>query len=311
MRPLEVDAVPTARRRVLVLSNEGARSVSKNLDRVVATLSELGFELLRPDLPAPDSIPRAVREHAAAADMMVAIGGDGTLNAVLQGLIGTGLPLGIVPLGTANSLCKTLGIPADPIAACDVIAGGHTRSIDVGRVNGTYYFNEASIGLSVTLSRRLTAQLKSRLGIFAHLFEALSVMQRTRRFRAVIRVDGDRDVAVHTAQLTVGNSRNFGGVLASDEASIDDRRLDLYSVEFRHWWDYFEVLVSLLRRRFDDAETVLTMHARRFEVRTGRPMSIEADGEIVSKTPAVFEVVPQAVKVFVPKTHLELEPARA
>jgi len=306
---LEVD-VPTDRKRALVLSNEGARSVAKNLDRVVATLTDLGFELHKPELTARDTIGQVVRANAGAVDLVVAIGGDGTLNAVLQGLIGTGLPLGIVPLGTANSLCKTLGIPVDPIAACGVIAEGHTRRVDVGRVNGTYYFNEASIGLSVALSRRLTAQLKSRWGVLAHLFEALSIMQRMRRFRAIVKIDDDREVAVHTAQLTVGNSRNFGGVVASDEASIDDRRLDLYSVEFRHWWDYFEVLVSLLRRRYDDAKTVLTMHARRFEVKTGRPMSIEADGEIVSKTPALFEVVPHAVSVFVPETP-QPEPANA
>jgi YegS/Rv2252/BmrU family lipid kinase len=269
---------------------------------VLAVLSERGFELVRPPLPATrDSVRKIIRQHAHEVDLVIAAGGDGTLNSTLQGIIGTDLPLGIVPLGTANDLCKTLGIPADPVAACDVIAGGHVRRIDVGCVNGTYYFNEASIGLSVALSRRLTSQNKSRFGVLAHLLGALSMMPRLRRFRAIIKADDDREVAVHAAQLTVGNSGNFGGVLQSDEASIDDRRLDLYSIEFRYWWNYFEALLSLVRRRYDDAQTVLTRHARRFEVRTGRPMSIEADGEIVSKTPALFEVVPLAIGVFAPE----------
>lgn len=292
-----------ARKRALILMNERARSVAKNIDRVLAALAERGVELTRPGPLKRDAVARTIQEHSKDVDLVIAAGGDGTLNAALQGLIGTDLPLGIIPLGTANDLCKTLGIPADPVAACDVIADGHVRRIDVGSVNGTYYFNEASIGLSVALSRRLTPQNKSRFGVFAHLIGALSIMPRVRRFRAIIKADDEREFAVHSAQLTVGNSGNFGGVVASDEALIDDRRLDLYSVEFRYWWTYFEALLAVVRRRYDDAETVLTRHARRFEVRTGHPMSIEADGEIVSKTPALFEVVPLAIGVFAPKAE--------
>lgn len=302
---------PTARaaiepkRRALTLFNQGARTVAKNIDQVVDILSERGFELLRPELRTRDSAARLVREHAPDVDLVVAVGGDGTLNAVLQGLVGLRLPLGVVPLGTANDLSKTLGIPSDLVSACEVIARGHVRSIDVGSVNGIYFFNEASIGLSVALTRRLTTQSKARFGVLAHIYEAPGIMQRMRRFRALVKADGTREIALHAAQLTIGNSRNFGGLLANDEASIDDRQLDLYSVEFRHWWSYFEALVALLRRRYDDAKTVYTAHARRFEVRTGRPMRIEADGEIVSTTPAVFEVVPRAVSVFVPEAEPE------
>ena len=305
MRPLSADVNPIAatRRRALTLFNRSARTVAKNIDEVLAALDRLGVERICPPVSSREAAARIIREHADNVDLVIAAGGDGTLNAVLQGLVGSGLPLGVVPLGTANDLCKTLGIPIDPIAACDVIANGEPRRIDVGRVNGIYYFNEASIGLSVALSRRLTSQAKARFGVIAHVFGTVHIMKRMRRFRAIIKADDDREIAVHTAQLTVGNSGNFGGILANDEASIDDRRLDLYSIEFRHWWSYFEAVVSLLRRRYDDAQTVLTVHARRFGVRTSTPMPIEADGEIVSKTPAVFEVVPHAVTVLVPRAE--------
>src|SRR5690242_8578589 len=180
--PLEVEAVPLGRRRALVISNQIARSVAGNVDRVFTALHDHGFELLRPTLTSRDATANLIRAHADAADLVIAIGGDGTLNATLQGLIGTNLPLGIVPLGTANDLCKTLGIAPDPIAACDVIAAGKTRRIDVGRVNGIYYFNEASIGLSVALARRLTRESKARFGVAALLIEAVRILLRMRRF---------------------------------------------------------------------------------------------------------------------------------
>lgn len=293
-------APATHRRRALVVFNHNARLVRTNAERVVAALRSSGLSIVRGEVTSPKSAADLVRAHAADVDLVVGVGGDGTLNAILQGLVDTRLPLGVVPLGTANDLCKSLGIPLDVEGACKVIAGGVTRRIDVGRVNGVHYFLEASIGLSVALCRCLDRKAKSRFGVLAHVWTAFSIMRRMRRFTAFLKEDDGPEVALSVAQLTVGNSTNFGGLLVNDEASIDDRKLDLYAVRFKHWWTYFQALIALLRRRYDEGETVFTIHAKRFEVRTRRPMQIEADGEIVSKTPAVFEARGGAVKVLVP-----------
>ncbi len=290
--------------RALAIFNRRARLVARNADRATDALRSAGLTLFTPEVRSRAEAAHLVRAHAGEVDLVIAAGGDGTLNAVLQGLIGTRLPLGILPLGTANDLCKTLDIPLDLEAACEVIARGNTRRIDVGRVNDTYYFLEASIGLSVALCRQLRGDAKTRLGVIAHALSAIPIMRRMRRFRAYVAAGDVPEVALNTAQLTFGNGARFGGLLASDEASIEDRKLDMYSVEFREWWTYFDALRALLRRRYDDVRTVVTMHARRFVVRTPRPMPIEADGEIVARTPAVFAALGGAVEVFAP------EPAR-
>ena len=256
---------------------------------------------MRVEAGTRSSVAAAIRKHSDSVDIVIAGGGDGTLNAVLQGLVGSGLPLGILPLGTANDLAKTLGIPADLAKACDVIGRGYTRRIDVGKVNDVYFFNEASIGMSVALCRRLTKESKSTFGVFALLFHALQIVFAMRRFRALITLGSGEVIAHRTAQLTVGNGENFGGFVTTDEAAIDDRKLDLYSVQLTDWKEYFDALSALLRRRYDDARSVFTLHGRRYDVRTARRMRIEADGEIVSSTPAVFEIVPSAVDVLVPR----------
>ena len=295
-------AVPAGhRRRALVLLNDHARNVEARSSGALDMLQALDLDVVHAEAGARASVAAAIRKYSGSVDLVVAGGGDGTLNAVLQGLVGSGLPLGILPLGTANDLAKTLGIPTDLAEACDVIGQGHMRRIDIGKVNDVYFFNEASIGMSVALCRRLTKESKSTFGVFALLFHALQIVFAMRRFRALITLSSGEVIAQRTAQLTVGNGENFGGFVTTDEAAIDDRKLDLYSVQLSGWKEYFEALTALLRRRYDDARSVFTLHGRRYDVRTARRMRIEADGEIVSSTPAVFEIVPSAVDVFVPR----------
>jgi diacylglycerol kinase family enzyme len=154
--------------------------------------------------------------------------------------------------------------------------------------------------MSVALCRRLTKESKSTFGIFALLLHASQIVFAMRRFRALVTLPSGEVIAARTAQLTIGNGQNFGGFVATDDATIDDRKLDLYSVRLTTWRDYFEAMSALLRRRYDDVRSVFTLHGKRFEVKTGKRMRIEADGEIVSTTPATFEVVPGAIDVFVP-----------
>ena len=277
----------------------------------IAALRRIGLDVVRADIPTRSNAAATVGRYSDKVDLVVAGGGDGTLNTVLQGLVGSKMPLGILPLGTANDLAKTLGIPTDLEQACDVIAGGHTRRIDVGRVNDVYYFNEASIGMSVALCRRLTKESKSKFGVFALLARAVQIMFAMRRFRALITLPSGEIIAKRTAQLTFGNGQNFGAFVATEDAEIDDRKLDLYSVEFKHWSDYFGAIAALSLRRYDDIRSVFTLHDKRFEVKTGRPMRIEADGEIVAWTPATFAVVPSAVEVFVPAPSPAAEDGKA
>lgn len=289
-------------RRALLLVNPHARKAHAEFDETTAALESAGFELITPELTDKESAARAIRKHADDCDLVIVAGGDGSLNAALQALVDVDLPLGILPLGTANDLAKSLGIPLDLKGASEVIAGGLTQRIDVGCVNKIYYFNEMSIGLSVMVSRLLGGDdpLKKKLGIFALLVRAFQVMRRMRRFHAWVRCGDKPEIFLRTAQLTIGNSRGFGGFVASDEASIVDHKLDLYSLSFTHWYSYLETLHSLMRHRYDDARTVVTTHARKFKIRTKKPRAIEADGEVVSMTPAHVEVVPKAVAVFVP-----------
>ena len=286
--------------RALVLMNDQARQVATQAKEVQARLREHGFSLVVPSATDRLSIRRAIRAHRENVDLVIAGGGDGTLNAVLQGLIHTSLPLGIMPLGTANDLARSLGIPLDPEQACSLIARNDTRVIDVGMVNGIYFFNEASIGLTVSSASALSKDEKAKLGIAAVLLATLRTARHARRFQVAVRCDDGRQLRLRTAQLTIGNSKSFGGLVQAPDASLDDRRLDLYSVAFEHLWDYFSVIGALVRRNYHDAKGIVTFQGRRFDVTTHVPRAIETDGEVLTRTPARFEIVPNAIRVFAP-----------
>jgi hypothetical protein len=163
-------------------------------------------------------------------------GGDGTLNACASALVETGLPLGILPLGTGNDLARTLAIPTALEAAADVIVAGRQMHIDVGEVNGVPFLNVASIGMSVQLAEELTADVKRRFGALGYLVAAMRTLRKARSFRASIASPAGQ-VHVRTLQIAVGNGRHYGaGMTVAAHARIDDQLLDLYSIETSRIW---------------------------------------------------------------------------
>ncbi|MER3493146.1 MAG: lipid kinase [Mastigocladus sp. ERB_26_2] len=288
-------------RRALLLVNRQSRQGQKRLSEVMSCLVEQGFELIAASAENPQHFSDVIRRYQHQVDLVVVGGGDGTLNAAVDTLVETNLPLGILPLGTANDLARTLKIPNSLPEASKVIANGKLQRIDLGEVNGKYFFNVASLGLSVKITQRLTKEVKRRWGIFAYAFTALKVIWESRPFSAEIRLP-DQSIKVKTVQIAIGNGRYYGGGMAvAPDAMIDDQRLDLYSLEIRHWWEIIPLLPRMRQGRHINARNVRALQAQEIEIYTRKPRPINTDGEITTYTPAHFRVIPKAVAVFVPR----------
>ena len=150
-------------RNVLLIVNPLSSRARESLapaDRLRAR----GFCVVERELRDPGAISDSVRHESADADLIVLGGGDGTLNAAAAAIKERGLPVGILPLGTANDLARTLGIPQRLDESCDIIADGHTSRIDLGCVNGRLFFNVASMGVSARVGELMTKGAKRRWG---------------------------------------------------------------------------------------------------------------------------------------------------
>lgn len=287
-------------RRALLLVNNKSRNGASQCEMALERLRAHGIEPIHAECDRKEDMTSLILDHAGEVDSVVVGGGDGTINAAALGVIQANLPLGILPLGTANDLARTLGIPFDLDGAADVIAAGRTRKIDLGMVNGEPFFNVASIGLSAELAKRLTRDIKRRWGRLGYAIVAFQVLLQARPFSATIIGETER-VRVKTLQIAVGNGRFYGGGNAVEkDAAIDDQHLDLYSLEFEKAWK-----LALMARSFRYGEhgawdEVRAVRAKEFDIRTRRPRSVNADGEIVTRTPAHFSIKPCAVTVFAP-----------
>src|SRR5690348_1229917 len=279
--------------RAMLVLNEKSRRGARDAALVCRTLEECGIECIR------DTNERSV-------DAIVVAGGDGTVISSVPLAIECGVPLGIVPLGTFNDLARTLGVPLDIHHACKTIGARNTRAIDVGRVNGRYFVNEASIGISTRIARKQTPEVKQRFGLFGVVSTTLQSLREARPFFVELGYDG-RTETMRSVQVTIANNARFGGVIERADASIDDGWLDLYSVEIRSWWQAFAVARKVVARDPASGEGLRTRRASAFHMRTHRPHHIAADGEPAGMTPATFEVLPRALKVLVPASNTDRE----
>ncbi|HZH08974.1 MAG TPA: lipid kinase [Microvirga sp.] len=287
-------------RRALLIINAKSRSGEAQAEAAIAALESHGIEPVHVECGRREDLSPLIVKHRNEVDCAVVGGGDGTLNAAALGVIEAGLPLGILPLGTANDLARTLDIPFDLDSAAQVIADGRTRKIDLGLVNGEPFFNVASLGLSAELAQQLTREIKRRYGRLGYALVAMKVLAQARPFQATIMSETET-VRVRTLQIAVGNGRFYGGGNAVEkDAAIDDQHLDLYSLEFERAWKLAFMARSFRYGKHGAWSEVRAIRAREFDIRTRRPRPINADGEIVTQTPAHFSIKPSAVTVFAP-----------
>jgi diacylglycerol kinase (ATP) len=288
-----------ARPSALVLINQGSRQGDADLRPALDVLRRAGLEPI--EVPSDDHrrLQQALAERRDEVDRVVVGGGDGTLNAILDGLIEWRLPLGILPLGTANDLARTLDLPSDLAEAAAVVAAGRTRQIDVGCINGKHFFNVASLGLSTQVARELTRETKRRWGVLGYPLALWRAVHKRRSFHADIRCDQVRR-RLHSIQIWIGNGRHFGGgMTVAADARIDDGKLDLVSLAPRSFWQ-LTLSSARLRWGYHDHERMRHWRGTEIEIRTRRRMPINTDGEVTTQTPAYARILPKAVSVYVP-----------
>ena len=195
--------------KCLVILNRKAREGRFDASAALERLARAGFELIEEQVDRPQLLGPMIRGARGRVDAVILGGGDGTLTLAADALVDVQLPLGILPMGTANDLARTLGIPSDPVAAAEVIARRHLKRIDLGWVNGTHYFNVATVGLGTGVARRLNRDRKSRWGVLAYVFAAAQVAMRARPFSTEI-VSETETIRLRTCLLYTSPSPRDG-----------------------------------------------------------------------------------------------------
>jgi YegS/Rv2252/BmrU family lipid kinase len=290
----------TGDRRALLFANRKSGLGSVELGDVVGLLQDRGMTVMSVSPDTPAQIPDLIRSDASNADLVIIGGGDGTLNGCLPALIECQLPIGILPMGTANDLARTLAIPDDLAEAAGIIAGGHTAMIDVGVVNGHPFFNVASVGFSAEVAKFHRGERKKLLRRLSYPLSWLDAYKAHRHFHATITCDGKRR-RIRCTMAAVGNGRHYGGGLTiSEDAAIDDGWLRVSYVKPIGLWGLLRLLPHLRSGTLAKHELADVWRAKEVTITTRRPKQINVDGELIGKTPAEFSIRPRLLEVFVP-----------
>ena len=289
----------TAKRRALLIVNPNARNGRGYGTEIRSALERSGLQLIEKNPLDGETISDVIfRERDC--DLVIVGGGDGSLNAAAKGLMETGLPLAILPLGTANDFARTIGIPADPLEAARRLPSYEVQPIDLGEVNGHLYFNVASIGFSAELAQQLSSAAKKKWGKFGYAIVAARILMRSELFTAYLEHDGMTE-KIRTLQVSVGNGKFYGGGMAVEkDATVDDGKLDFYSLEVDHWWKLLRLLPSLRRGTHSKWDDVRAFPTTEVIVRTKKPRAVNTDGELSTWTPAHFRLLRKAINVYMP-----------
>ncbi len=253
----------------------------------------------------PGHLAQAASE-AGNDSLLVVVGGDGTVNEVVNGVAGTGAAIAVVPSGTGQDFGRSHGIPSRLDDAVRVALGAETRTIDLGRVelgDGTsrFFANVGSAGMSGSVARRANAMSK-RLGGRATFFYAL-----TREFLAWrnthVRVELDggvrREGPLH--DVIVANGRwHGGGMKLAPDARQDDGLFDVVLIGDVTKLDFLTTAPKLYSGRYLSHPKVELLRSSRAAIAAAEPLPLEVDGEPIGTTPARFEIVPAALRLRVP-----------
>jgi diacylglycerol kinase (ATP) len=289
---------PGDRAQLLFLANERARGCAGAAHQTADRLRELGLHVVAAEPRNADEANAIIREHRDTISGVIIGGGDGTVSGVLPAVLELRLPLGILPMGTANDFARTLDIPEDVPSACETIARGRTRAVDVAAVNGHYFVNNAAIGLPCEMAAETSRDAKKALGALASLALLPRVARYARPFRARLIYDG-RTESSTTNAILVGNGRYNGGFPVK-YVDVDDGLLSVAVSTTRNAYELMRTVFAAWRNTPSRGERVIRFDTFELRIETGTPRGICADGDIVSSTPATFTIRPAALTVFVP-----------
>lgn len=288
-------------KKIIMFVNSRSRQGDSLVDEIKTWLNDNGFELLNPTFdPQTDKIEEVIKRHAAEEPIVMVGGGDGTVNKALPALLESRLPLMVIPLGTANNLARTLKLPTDPKEALNVLKEGREQQVDVGVANEIPFMNVIGLGLSTQINRTTPKDLKRWFGVFAFILTAMKVIPRISPFRIEIQHD-DQTHRAYTWQISVCNGRNYGnGLVIHQDANLKDGTLHGLSTEVKKWWQAFALIPALLTGRFRTGQDITILSGKTMTLKTKRPMSVDVDGDVKTKTPVKVYVKESALRVLVP-----------
>lgn len=298
------------RARIIYNPTAGREIFRKHIGEVLERFEKAGYETsCHATTGAGDATTAAKVAVERGFDLIVAVGGDGTLNEVIAGVsdFEKRPSLGLIPMGTTNDFARALRIPRDIDAAVDIILQGDKIPVDVGLMNGRHFINIAGGGKLTELTYDVPSKLKTVLGQLAYYLKGIEMLPSIRSSR--VRIEYDGEVFDDEAMLfLVGLTNSVGGFeKLSPSASINDGKFTLLILKKCNIAEFIRVVSLAIRGEHLDDPLVISAKAEKITVTSPEEVLLNLDGEYGGKLPATFENLCRHVEVFVPLEEIRNE----
>ena len=291
--------------RISIIAKPSSPESLKQLRESVADLRAAGHQV-RPRMTFDENDATRFATQAArkGADVIIAAGGDGTINQVVNGIVQAGAPhpkLAVVPLGTANDFAKGLSIPEDVKAAVALAASGHAVAVDIAAVNDRYFINVSTGGFGPDITEESSTKLKRRFGKLAYLFTAMRKITHLEPYRAEFEADGKIVYDGPFFFYAVGNARQTGGgTPVTPHADFSDAQLDLAVFAGDKRRDFLALLPELRAGNHPHDADVVYLKARDIRVRGEQDFAVNADGEPLKGNEFTYRLLGDRICVMKP-----------
>ena len=248
----------------------------------------------------PEALEATLRECLAKnPDLVILGGGDGTISGLVDVLVGRDVILGILPLGTANSFARTLGIPLDIPGAVEVIRTGAPRRIDLGMIDGDYFANCAAMGISPQIAETVPHGLKKVLGRIGYLGWATYQFARFKPFTLIVG-EGVEQQRLRVVEVRISNGKYHGGTLLVDGAAVDSGDIVVQAVVGRVKGTLVRNWAASFFRHDARHRDTRDFRGKSLRIETVPPLPISIDGEVLATTPVTAHIAAGIIQVMAP-----------
>jgi diacylglycerol kinase (ATP) len=289
--------------KVLVIGNPIAGRGKRRLPiaRLCAELRRRGHEVEEFHTAAGGDARRRAAQGLNGAERLVVVGGDGTVNEVLNGLADVAaVPLVLYSLGTANVLGRELGLPRTPAGVADLVDHGRVRKIDMGLAGDRRFLALVSAGFDSMVTEELARRRKGGLGFTGYIWPIVRLIPRYRPPELEVSVDGGP--TARGAMVVVSHVRNYGGLFAiTDRAACDSGHLDICVLQRGSVPALISYAMTALRSGLSRRRDVTYLTGTEVTINSAAPVPVEIDGDFAGTTPLKVRLMPAAVPVIVPE----------
>jgi diacylglycerol kinase (ATP) len=300
--------MPAYSKAILFFNTKAGQSDKKKQYQTInAYFAEHKIDLEIIEVPIPKTELEAIFSQAIAdgVDLFLAGGGDGTVSLVGNHLVGTGLPLGILPLGTGNLLAKELKIPHKLAHALALITASDHEIIkmDTFRLGDRYYILNLSVGLTPKIMATTKSEDKQRLGLLAYLINFFQQILGIKLHHFYL--DHDHQKTTHLAsEVLITNGRSMGveSLYWSEQFALNDGILDLLIIRATNIYDIFGLIISVFSRNEKANPIMKILQINEYcQITTHTPLPVQADGDTIGETPVEIQIEPRSLNIIISK----------